>query len=375
MSVRLHRWLGLALGLFVLLSAVSGTALAWRDHVWRLQHPSLAAPASQMSDAELAAGVRTLLTRHAVGSVRLMAPPKDDLAGWRLWLEDGDQALYSADATRQLTRWNESTSFFGMMLELHVYLFAGAPGRWLMGAVGVGAVMLTGFGLWAWLAAPRRLRARHLAPNAWRRGPWLLAHRQWGLLVTVPTLMLMLTGTLMNWSTLWRSALPPAQVLATGPPRASSDSGDLATAMATIRSQWPEARLAFLNVAEMHTGRLSARLRQPGEVHPNGRSAVTVSLDGTVLERYDALGAGALGALDDLVYPLHSGRIDIPGWHLGVVVSGLLLALLGCSGFATWAAAGRGAAVRRRQAGTPTAASPVPATERRVTASGLRNQG
>lgn len=333
LTVRLHRWFGLGLAALIFLSAATGAAMAWRDHVWRLQHPSLAAPVSELTDAELARQLSDLLERHPRGTLRLLAPPREGLAGWQAWFDNGDRALYSAEG-RLLARWNEAVSPFGILHALHVDLLAGAAGRWLMGAVGAGALILTLFGVWAWLRAPRRIQARHLAPARLRRGPWLLAHRQWGLLVALPTVLLMLTGTIMNWSAWWRSALPAPEIFAA----ADDGTPHLRKAISTLRAQWPGARIAFINTSQIEAGRLQARLRQPGEIHPNGRSSVTVTMGGELLERYDARRAGAVGVLDDLTYPVHSGRIDVPGWHLTIVISGVVIALLSVSGWLTWLA-------------------------------------
>lgn len=335
--ILLHRWLGLALGALILISAVTGAAIAWRDHAWRWQHPELAAPAPELSDERLAAAVEYLIRRHHSDGLRLLAPPRPGLAGWRLWLGDGEQALYSADGARLLARWQESRSPFGIMLALHEDLLAGTAGRWVMGAVGAGTVVLSILGLLIWLRRPRRPRLKELLPRRAFRGPWLVAHRQWGVLVAVPALIIMVTGTLMAWSTLWRDALPEPERFSA--PAPADTPAALTPAIGALRGHWPEAQLSFIDVSQLDQGRLSGRLRQPGELHPNGRSSLTVNLHGAPVERYDALVSGPVAMVDDLVYPLHSGRVDVPGWHLLVVVSGVVLTGLAISGFVTWLAA------------------------------------
>ncbi|MEQ8992809.1 MAG: PepSY-associated TM helix domain-containing protein [Pseudomonadales bacterium] len=343
-AVRLHRWMGLVLAAVLLLSAVSGIAIAWRDHIWRAQHPELNQTVPALGIVELAEAANRLVSRHAPGELRLLSPPRADLSGWHLRFTNGEQALYTADAERLLARWQETTSPFGVLHHVHIDLLAGEAGRWVMGAVGLGAIVLILSGCIGWLRNPRRPTIRQLTPSTLRRGVWMVAHRQWGVIAAAPAILLMLTGMLMSWSWLWRSHLPAPDTFATGTPVAS---GTLLAAFRRIEQEWPDGTVRLIDVSEMSSNRLTARVRQPEEVHPNGRTSITVSLSGDVIERYDALQAGVTGKVDDLVYPLHSGRVDWPGWHLGVVICGLILTGLSLSGMATWLG------TRKRQAPPP----------------------
>jgi len=54
----------------------------------------------------------------------------------------------------------------------------------------------------------------------------------------------------------------------------------------------------------------SLKLRLPGEDHPNGRSNVTLDVAaGRIVALRDARLAGAPASYDDVLYPLHIGRL------------------------------------------------------------------
>jgi len=94
------------------------------------------------------------------------------------------------------------------------------------------------------------------------------------------------------------------------------------------------------------------RLRNEGELHPNGRSYVVVHpASGETLEVIDATRRGAGPALFDALYPLHAGKTGWPGYRLLLTVLSLSLLYMAAAGTVLFL---RGRRVRRpsRRAGT-----------------------
>src|SRR5690606_31060202 len=78
------------------------------------------------------------------------------------------------------------------------------------------------------------------------------------------------------------------------------------------------------------------RLRQPCELHPNGRSYVDLDAGGSVAHVVDACALPTGERAAHAMYPLHAGKADSSIWKLGVFLGGVALALLSASGVVTY---------------------------------------
>jgi uncharacterized iron-regulated membrane protein len=78
---------------------------------------------------------------------------------------------------------------------------------------------------------------------------------------------------------------------------------------------------------------LVVRVRNDGELHPNGRSYVVVHPStGAVLETIDATTRGMGPAIVDSFYPIHAGKTGWPFYRLLLAVLGLSLCYIAVSG-------------------------------------------
>jgi uncharacterized iron-regulated membrane protein len=347
-----HRRLGLVVALVVLATAVSGVGLAYRETVWRWQHPALAGSPEAAAPAALAAAASRAAGRFVPGEALLLDAPRAGRNGWLVHLPDDGLALVSAEGDRLLARWSESRSPFGVLLDLHVHLLAGETGRTVAGAFAIVTLLAVALGRILFARGVPRVRLRELFPQRMTRGRWMLAHRQWGALATAPIAVVVTCGLLLAWHWAWRPGLPAPETLAE-PTITAAATADVATLTAVLEAAartWPDARVRFLDLRGLPDGRVTLRLRRDGEAHPNGRSSLVVDASGRLLSRYDATEGGFLTFLDDWAYPLHAGKLDVPGVHTLVVLTGLVLATVAASGVGTWARRRAGRAPRRATA-------------------------
>jgi uncharacterized iron-regulated membrane protein len=331
--------------LVVLATAVSGIVLAYRDTVWRLQHGDLAGEPEPRSAAALAAAASRAAAHFAPGEATLLDAPRAGRNGWLVYLTGDGRALVSASGERLLARWDERGSPFGVLFDLHVHLLAGETGRTVAGAFAIVTLLAVALGRILFARGVPRVRLRELFPQRMTRGRWMLAHRQWGALATAPIAVVVTCGLLLAWHWAWRPGLPAPETLAepTTQAPATADAATLGAVLEAAARAWPDAAVRFLDLRGLPEGRVTLRLRRDGEAHPNGRSSLVVDASGRLLSRYDATDGGFLAFLDDWAYPLHAGKLDVPGVHTLVVLTGLVLATVAASGVGTWA--------RRRSSG------------------------
>jgi len=350
-----HLWAGLALSVLLLVLALSGSALVYKEAWWRLVYPDLreaAAPVDAAGDvagtdgrsgagggdaAVQAAAIEAAWDRYG-DELRTLKLPTPDLAGIHVYLQEGE-AFLTADGVQEIDRWTPRERVASWLFDLHAHLFAGERGEKVGGAIALVGVFLLLSGLYLWWPARRRTGFRVLVPKDGSRRNLIQWHRDLGLWTTPIVLVLLATG----WGIVYYGSAgrllnglfgdPP--VAAEPPPSATSSpaaGAPDARTMSAVQAAFPDARLVFWYPPTAEQPLHRFRLKQPCELHPNGRSYVFADGAGRVLQTTDACaqqpGERALHA----VYPLHAGKTPSALYRLATFLGGLALAGLSASG-------------------------------------------
>ncbi|HIV78014.1 MAG TPA: PepSY domain-containing protein [Candidatus Sphingomonas excrementigallinarum] len=190
-----HRWLGLAVGLIALALAVSGTILASAPVLERI-----AAPARFRVSGEQ----RLAPARYVDAAYRRLRPGERIAA---LSLEQGSSPVIVTldrigDRAQRLlfldpptgrvlaSAWRDG-GVIGAARHLHDGLFLSGFGRWIIGLGGVGLMLASLTGLWAWLTRerPKKSTRRKRTDSG-----WAAAHRSIGLWSAIPVMASAATG-------------------------------------------------------------------------------------------------------------------------------------------------------------------------------------
>ena len=351
---RIHRWVGLALAAVLLAVSVTGGLLLLRGPWDRWQYPELARPITTAD----AAGFAEVLDRiHADfgDTVRNVKLPQPGRHVFQVWLADGSEALVNARTGDTIDRWRPTQRLAPLLFDLHAHLMAGERGEWVNGLVACLTVLFLALGgLLVWWPRRPAMPLRAVWPRSWSAGSLLRSHAAVGALTVAPLLLFTVTGVGLTWSG-WvtpglsrmfdRTHAPPAPRIAlwTGP-RASS-AALLAAIDAAFATEVDEARgrrpqLVFLIPARMPTAPTVARVRLPGEWHPNGRSLVYLHpQSGRVIGTVDARRQGLGTRIGYALYPLHAARLGGgTSWPLvaAAVLASVGLAVLSVTGVVTW---------------------------------------
>ncbi|AIL61425.1 PepSY domain-containing protein [Pseudomonas alkylphenolica] len=312
MSQRIHLVASLALGLLLLISAVTGLGLASSQLLKQLQAPTSPDSVAQIAE-RIAATVR--------GIERIERVPSGELHV-RYSTAENSGVLRVDPASGAVIGPYESSALMDWIRDLHRELLLGAAGRWLSGLAVLGLLLLSLSG--AWLLA-RRLGGwrRLLLPIAPGRGlsHWHTVVARW----TLPVLALLaLSGLYLSASSL---------ALIGGDEEVGPDYPEAAySALATALGSLPVLRhLALEELRELdfprdsQEGNYYSLRTATGEGFVNAASGQWISY-----QRY-----GLPQRLYETAYTLHTGASSV-FWSLVLAASSVALLFLTGSGLQAW---------------------------------------
>lgn len=333
---RIHAWAGAILALPMLLIALSGASLLYKDALfvpqdWRITQP----PTPALADQEI---VRLLSLDRLQRAASIQ--PARGVRGFHVIEEaDGRIGYWRVGAQAPETDIPLRLRLERPLLELHEHLLLGVPGDYLVRTIGPLVALLVVLGLLIWWPMRRGWRARDLLPRSPARPQLIRSHLALGAAAGLLCLVHASTGAMMANNPAIRAWLKPltdprsVQL----PPAAKPFSpGDPAAAILALREVYGRGEITQLN-GKTGGSQWSLKLRLPGEDHPNGRSNMTLDLAaGRIVAVRDARISGAPGSYDDTVFPLHVGTLFGPlqrGFWLAGALSLATLATLGLVSF------------------------------------------
>lgn len=339
--ILLHRYLGLACALGVLILGLSGGLLVFKKELSTISGERPAAVSGPFVGYQ--ALYQAAESRHQGGSVNLrfgetLAEPV--LARIRgageerlLWLDPVTAEVVSDRVPGE--------GLFSWLRELHETLLMDDAGETLVGIIGIGLLLMVISGLIYWW--PKDWK------RAWRvrtdKGTRILVgdlHRVAGAALSLVLLISALTGVLLVFSKPingWINALygaKPARSAKVVPGEARLLLDQL---VAKGNAALPGGRLVDVRVDAKAAKPVLLRKRLPGEIQPNGRSMVEVDpYRGEVLTVRPVDQAEPGIRLTNWVFAFHVGSVGGLPHRVLMLVTGLGLALLGGSGVYQWSA-------------------------------------
>ena len=339
----LHLYTGLALSAFLMVIALTGSALVWKEAWWRFVYSDLSAPPPALDAAEQAAGITAILDRYG-DAVQMINLPSEELPAWHIRLPEG-QAFIDPRTFHVIDTWASRERLMGFLFDLHHSLLMGETGKLITGYLGLGGTFMAVTGLVIWWPRRKTFSLANLVPRGWSRVKLLRWHRDLGLVFTPLLLVVLLTGSSMIFYKTTMAVLnglfgAPTVVSVstlTTPPQFTPENGWPPLGpdeLARVGAVFPDGRIIRYSPPPPNgDGLHSFRIRQPCEIHPNGRSYVYLSaIGGKVAQTSDACTASGGQKAQNLLYPLHAGLIGNLFYKWLVFAAGLVLTILSASG-------------------------------------------
>ncbi|MDH5832910.1 PepSY-associated TM helix domain-containing protein [Luteimonas kalidii] len=355
-----HRWFGLGASLWLLLLALTGSAITFYDEIDTWLNPDLRTTGEVVATSDAPAPLELAIARaqEALPGFEPWIVEFPHAPGRTLWMlghEDSggverDFQLFSHPDDGRVLGWREQGRFaldrrhvMDVLYGLHVDLMLGPVVTWLFGLVSL--LWLLDHLAAAWLSLPRLAAWRdafRLAgpPGSGRRRHD--RHRAPGMWLLVLTFVMSLTGVTLAWPEASRDAVGVLSPVSgrldwTMPPAPDTPRTiDIDQAIARVQAQQPDARIHSVRILP-RVGAYAVRTFDPRDVDQQGRLWTYVAMDDGRLrgQRHDR-GESAGDALFVWQYALHSGQaFGLPG-RVAVFVSGVGTALVCVTGVWLW---------------------------------------
>jgi len=340
-----HRLTGFAVSLWLLLLGATGSLLALQEDWLPLVQPAITGPLPGAGD-ESAAGLarRVRAAEAGFGKDRVwalvLAGPSNALDQIYLRDQTGGGFL-DPHSGAVIARWRGNERFVDVLFELHRSLLLGQGAKKAVGIVGLAGLVLVLSGLVLAWPAIRRWRGAAW-PRSATRAAMVVAHRELGLIVALPLLVTMTTGVAVVFPATTKallravSGLPAPSASISKPVDAAADIAWQAVFTAALE-RFPDASPRVVILPAAPGSPIAVWLRQPAEWHPNGRTTVDATADGTVIQTRDAVAVPLTDRLVSEAYAVHAAKVGGPIYRFALALTGLALALLASYGAIAYA--------------------------------------
>lgn len=387
---KLHLYTGLVLSLALLLLALSGAALLYKNEYWALRYQQVVDQDVVPEAANLATAIERAYQHYGtrLGSLKM---PEPDLAAYHVYLPDHEEALLDINSYGIIDEWQPRQRLMGLLFDIHAHLMAGNRGEIVAGIIGLIAGVMAVTGLILWWPTRKTFSWKRLWPADLSRRSLLAWHRDAGMVLSPLLLLFILSGSAMVFYTSVQkglnalfgdpvpqivlptatavdvqSLLPPLTPVASSAqpdtgvpaqpaertPRFSTAALPLpdADTLTRVQQALPGARLTFYYADALPQGFHRFRLKRDCELHPNGLSFVhTDAHNGDIVHVKDACAMPTGERITNMIYPLHAAKTGSELYRVLGLLTALVLAGLSVSGVVTYVQQLRRQRQRQRQ--------------------------
>lgn len=352
----LHRVLGLTVGLVLVVTGLTGSALVFRAEIDAALNPHLLRVEPVAARASLQGVLDEVARRHPGAATTRIRMPRDASGTYELWLGSAPDRYVYADPYRGTILGDRGPTEFltGWLFLAHSQLLSGEFGHTVAGVCALALVVLSLSGIILWW--PRRVP--WTAWSTWRAALTVSGrggakrvtyhlHRAVGFYASVFLFAAGVTGaSLVFHEAFERGAYllagtraAPVRALSAAPAAPALPAESL---LAAAERALPGGTISYLYVPTAAGQAFRVRKRLPGEEHPNGKSFVHVDpATARVLAVEDGTRAPRGARWYSVLYPLHIGVLGGTATRGLAVLVGLSLPVLALSGALVWWRRGR----------------------------------
>ena len=338
--LKVHRWVGLSLGIVLLVAALTGSAMLLAEPLDESLNQALF-HVPDASTVDYRAVMERLKAELGPDADITLRPPREEQESFQAYVRGswkGTVYLHPASGEILGSR-GEVEGMMGVLFALHSNLFAGEAGKAVLTLAAFAYLLMLASGVYLWWPT----RWRNALSIRWSAGGRVALfdwHRVTGVVFGIFVLLAVLSGAYMAWPPIAGmvnalSDTPPASppLVSGGPAR--SEIVELAVARA--RAAFPEAAVGYVQVPAKPSLPIRVRLRLPDDPHPNGLTSVWLhpnNADPIRVDRWSDLSPGTQAY--SYIYPFHTGELWGPVWTGLSFLMGAALSAYSFTGLLLW---------------------------------------
>ncbi|WP_153557428.1 PepSY-associated TM helix domain-containing protein [Roseimaritima sediminicola] len=350
--LKVHRWLGLTVGLVFVLLGLTGSVLVFDHAIDEWLNPELLLTEGQGPSRSIAEIIDLAEDAYDDSSQTAIAVsrPRVENGVWTVWFAAGEPEQpkfvgvyvdpYANVVTGQRV-WGED--LMGWIYRLHYQLVAGRVGSILVGSIGVLVLVSIASGIVLWWPLWRHSWRAAFAVRGGRRFNYDL-HKTFGICSAVLLTVVTFTGVYMEFPDAFTAVAKTFASVTDGEPELASKKPSAAQpltpdqALEIAQQTFPGATFDHLHPPIGEDGTYEVAFRQDDEVQQSfGRSQVFLDqYTGEVLEVRSPETFTAADAFFAWQYPLHNGEAFGLVGRWVVLFLGLTPAILYISGAIVW---------------------------------------
>lgn len=368
-----HRWLGIAVGLWFMLVGMTGSILVFVDPIDAWLNPTLlttrergpALPPEQLL-------LRVEEEHEELGRVERIRPPVAAGDVYRVIFRvqpnrrirvDRMEATFAPVTAKLLgTRPVEAIGLsqpklLKTLYEFHRNVLLGPAGANIVGVAGI--LLLTSAVTGAVVAIPRKAagwkKLVHVNLHAHRTRIFFDIHRSFGVVFVLLIGLTTLTGSTLVWLSYVRDLVnlfSPVKSFPTIPwtPSEREDSAEFGRVISAVRTAYPDRRITEIHVPFRQTGGYLFYLHRDGDVHKFGNTIAWVNpVTAQILVEHSDRTRTSGETLMHWFLPLHTGTaFGTPGL-IAMCLTGLTPLLLVATGLTVWLRKRRGEKIGERR--------------------------
>lgn len=345
-----HLYIGLAAGLFLVLSGLTGSMIVFREEIEALLHPELMETAVNGERVPLQTVLNAAREAYPDDTILSVRMPRTPEQTYLLKMNEPHGLFVYADpySGKLLGAHRQEDTFMGWVALVHTELLIGEAGETILG---VSALLLicmsvTGFFLW-WPPNGKGIGKLARGFKVGWSAPWKKVifdlHRASGIYTIVFLLIIAFTGVSLVFN---KAVVELTNFLTASVPRAApphSDPLGAGGAILSLDDLLHQADLilsgptTWINLPQTPAAPLVVRKKMPEEFHPNGRSFIYFDqYTGGVLRTENALTAPSGTRIYNFFYPLHIGAAGGTFTRILQVITGFSPLVLFVTGYLMW---------------------------------------
>jgi uncharacterized iron-regulated membrane protein len=344
----LHLYIGLAAGLFLLLSGLTGSMIVFRDEIEGLTHPELMETAPGEKRIPVQAVLDTVKRAYPEDKLLYLRMPRTPQETYVLRMNSAhDLFVYVNPYNGELLGGHrQKDTFMGWIALVHTELLSGELGKNILGVSALLLICMCGTGLFLWWP-PNGIRNISRGFKIGWSAPWKKfifdVHRAFGAYTIIFLIIVAFTGVSLVFN---KAVAELINSLTASAPRPSPPNSRVDEAADSIPSldallnhadHVLPAPTTWVTFPQTPQAPLVVRKRTPDEFNPNGRSFIYFDqYTGEVLLVENASNAPLGARIFNTFYPIHTGVIGGFPTRMVQVVMGLAPLFLFATGYMMW---------------------------------------